>query len=36
VCGYTDEEYRWFVENGHAGMDVVVQPNSQQQMMRNR
>ena len=23
VCGYTDEEYRWFVENGHAGMDVV-------------
>jgi crotonobetainyl-CoA:carnitine CoA-transferase CaiB-like acyl-CoA transferase len=24
VCGYTDEEYQWFVENGHAGMDVVV------------
>jgi crotonobetainyl-CoA:carnitine CoA-transferase CaiB-like acyl-CoA transferase len=36
VCGYTDEEYRWFVENGHAGMDVVVQPNSQQQTMSNR
>jgi crotonobetainyl-CoA:carnitine CoA-transferase CaiB-like acyl-CoA transferase len=24
VCGYTDEEYQWFVDNGHAGMDVVV------------
>jgi len=23
VCGYTDEEYRWFVENGHAGMTVL-------------
>jgi crotonobetainyl-CoA:carnitine CoA-transferase CaiB-like acyl-CoA transferase len=23
VCGYTDEEYRWFVENGHAGTEVV-------------
>jgi crotonobetainyl-CoA:carnitine CoA-transferase CaiB-like acyl-CoA transferase len=36
VCGYTDEEYRWFVENGHAGMDVVVQPNSQQRMTSSR
>jgi crotonobetainyl-CoA:carnitine CoA-transferase CaiB-like acyl-CoA transferase len=25
VCGYTDEEYRWFVENGHAGTEVVAQ-----------
>ena len=23
VCGYSDEEYRWFVENGHAGTEVV-------------
>jgi crotonobetainyl-CoA:carnitine CoA-transferase CaiB-like acyl-CoA transferase len=23
VCGYTDEEYRWFVENGHAGTEVA-------------
>jgi crotonobetainyl-CoA:carnitine CoA-transferase CaiB-like acyl-CoA transferase len=23
VCGYTDEEYAWFVENGHAGTTVV-------------
>ena len=23
VCGYTDEEYRWFVENGHAGTEVI-------------
>jgi crotonobetainyl-CoA:carnitine CoA-transferase CaiB-like acyl-CoA transferase len=36
VCGYTDEEYLWFVENGHAGTEVVVQPNSQQQMRSNR
>jgi crotonobetainyl-CoA:carnitine CoA-transferase CaiB-like acyl-CoA transferase len=36
VCGYTDEEYRWFVENGHAGTEVVVQPNRQQQTMSNR
>jgi len=25
ICGYTDEEYRWFVENGHAGMTVLEQ-----------
>jgi crotonobetainyl-CoA:carnitine CoA-transferase CaiB-like acyl-CoA transferase len=25
VCGYTDEEYRWFVENGHAGMTIVAE-----------
>jgi crotonobetainyl-CoA:carnitine CoA-transferase CaiB-like acyl-CoA transferase len=24
VCGYTDEEYRWFVDNGHAGTEVMV------------
>jgi crotonobetainyl-CoA:carnitine CoA-transferase CaiB-like acyl-CoA transferase len=36
VCGYSDEEYRWFVENGHAGMDVVVKPGGQQQMASNR
>lgn len=23
ICGYTAEEYRWFVENGHAGTEVV-------------
>jgi crotonobetainyl-CoA:carnitine CoA-transferase CaiB-like acyl-CoA transferase len=26
VCGYTDEEYQWFVDNGHAGMTVVNMP----------
>jgi hypothetical protein len=36
VCGYTDDEYRWFVENGHAGMDVVVKPSGQQQLASNR
>lgn len=25
VCGYSDEEYQWFVDNGHAGTDVVVE-----------
>jgi crotonobetainyl-CoA:carnitine CoA-transferase CaiB-like acyl-CoA transferase len=30
VCGYTDEEYRWFVEHGHAGTEVVVTSNKQQ------
>jgi crotonobetainyl-CoA:carnitine CoA-transferase CaiB-like acyl-CoA transferase len=25
VCGYSDEEYRWFVENGHAGTEVVAE-----------
>ncbi len=24
VCGYTDEEYRWFVDNGHAGTMIAV------------
>lgn len=23
VCGYSEEEYRWFLENGHAGTEVV-------------
>jgi hypothetical protein len=27
VCGYSDEEYQWFVENGHAGTEVVVTGN---------
>ena len=25
VCGYTADEYRWFVENGHAGTEVVAE-----------
>jgi crotonobetainyl-CoA:carnitine CoA-transferase CaiB-like acyl-CoA transferase len=29
VCGYTEEEYRWFVENGHAGTEVVVSKGQQ-------
>jgi crotonobetainyl-CoA:carnitine CoA-transferase CaiB-like acyl-CoA transferase len=24
VCGYTDEEYQWFIDNGHVGTEVVV------------
>ncbi|HEX5368592.1 MAG TPA: CoA transferase [Dehalococcoidia bacterium] len=24
VCGYSDDEYRWFVENGHAGTTIAV------------
>lgn len=23
LCGYTDEEYQWFVDNGHAGTTIV-------------
>ena len=23
VCGYSDEEYAWFVDNDHAGTTVV-------------
>ena len=34
VCGYSDEEYRWFVENGHAGTEVVVA--NKQQAAGNR
>jgi benzylsuccinate CoA-transferase BbsF subunit len=29
VCGYTDEEYKWFVDNKHAGMEVIATPGSQ-------
>jgi crotonobetainyl-CoA:carnitine CoA-transferase CaiB-like acyl-CoA transferase len=28
ICGYTDEEYQWFVDNNHAGMEVIETPSS--------
>lgn len=34
VCGYTDEEYQWFVANGHAGTEVV--PAEKRQAASNR
>jgi crotonobetainyl-CoA:carnitine CoA-transferase CaiB-like acyl-CoA transferase len=34
VCGYTDEQYQWFVDNGHAGTEVVAA--NKQQTASNR